>query len=96
MEDQQPLGLRQKLKLLQQFLTWQQKDAVLPALALPQLPIQVDLLSTFRAVYVCWAFFSAYLCCLSMCLLCFLYMVCLNQSQPLYSLYSVVTCPEHA
>ncbi|KAL3148134.1 hypothetical protein ABBQ38_014415 [Trebouxia sp. C0009 RCD-2024] len=38
--NQQPLGLRQKLKLLQQFLTWQQKQAVLPALALPQLPIQ--------------------------------------------------------
>ena len=38
---QQPLGLRQKLKLLQQFLAWQQEEAVLPALALPQLPVQV-------------------------------------------------------
>ena len=39
---QQPLGLRQKLKLLQQFLAWQREKAVLPALALPQLPVQVS------------------------------------------------------
>lgn len=39
---QQPLGLRQKLKLWQQFLAWQQEEAILPALALPQLPVQVS------------------------------------------------------
>ena len=41
-EAQQPLGLRQKLRLLHLFLAWQQEEAVLPALALPQLPVQVS------------------------------------------------------
>lgn len=48
---QQPLGLRQKLKLLQQFLAWQQEEAVLPALALPKLPVQVS--SSFQFIPVC-------------------------------------------
>ena len=42
-EAQQPVGFRQKLRLMQQFLTWQQEHAVLQPLALPQLPVQVIL-----------------------------------------------------
>ncbi len=38
---QYPMGLRQKLHLLQQFQAWQREQAVLKPLALPRLHIQV-------------------------------------------------------
>ena len=38
---QSPQGLRQKLRLLKQFQSWQQEDDVLNPLALPRLPVQV-------------------------------------------------------
>ena len=40
---QYPVGLRQKLHLLQQFQAWQHEQAVLKPLALPRLPIKVCL-----------------------------------------------------
>ena len=42
-EAQRPVGFRQKLRLMQQFLAWQQEHAVLQPLALPKLPVQVSL-----------------------------------------------------
>ncbi len=41
---QYPVGLRQKLHLLQQYRAWQHEQAVLKPLALPRLPIKVCLL----------------------------------------------------
>ncbi len=41
---QHPVGLRQKLHLLQQFQAWHREQAVLKPLALPRLPIKVCLL----------------------------------------------------
>lgn len=38
-----PVGVRQKLHLLQQFQAWQREQAVLKPLALPRLPIKVGL-----------------------------------------------------
>ena len=50
-EVEQPAGGRQKLSLLQEFLAWQQKDALMKPLALPQLPLQARLLSSLNVPF---------------------------------------------